>query len=122
MRSIWNVCGETGGAQTDVACPHSDNIDRVNRRVVFNGRKLENRSKGSVAIVIGTELKRILSNFRPRVSCSRHLQSRTTGSGTTQRQLSAGSDNSSPFIHHHNRQRQPSHCAICAAPFNNYSI
>jgi hypothetical protein len=30
---------------------HRDNIDLFNRRVIFNRRKLESHSKGSVAIV-----------------------------------------------------------------------
>jgi hypothetical protein len=57
------VLWETGGAQTDIACLHRDNIDPFCQRLTFNRRKLERRSMGEVAIVIGDELKRILSTL-----------------------------------------------------------
>jgi hypothetical protein len=57
------VLWETGGAQTDIACLHRDNIDPFNQRLTFNRRKLERRSMGEVAIVIGNELKRVLGQL-----------------------------------------------------------
>jgi hypothetical protein len=59
LEILW----ETGGAQTDIACLHRDNIDLFNKRLTFNRRKLERRSLGEVAIVIGDELQRVLSQL-----------------------------------------------------------
>ena len=57
------VLWETGGAQTDIACLHRDSINLFTRRLIFNRRKLERRSMGEVAIVIGDELQRILGQL-----------------------------------------------------------
>ncbi|HUB68042.1 MAG TPA: tyrosine-type recombinase/integrase [Candidatus Methylacidiphilales bacterium] len=57
------VLWETGGAQTDIACLHRDNVDLINRRLTFNRRKLEHRSMGNVAIVIGENLQRVLDEL-----------------------------------------------------------
>ena len=59
------VLWETGGAQTDIACLHRENVDLLHRRLTFNRRKLEHRSMGNVAIVIGESLERVLAQLSP---------------------------------------------------------
>lgn len=60
------VLWETGGAQTDIACLHRDSTNLFTRRLTFNRRKLEKRSLGEVAIVIGEELQRVLGQLPPK--------------------------------------------------------
>ena len=59
LQVLW----ETGGAQTDIACLHRDNVDLASQRLTFNRRKLEHRSMGEVAIVIGESLARVLAQL-----------------------------------------------------------
>ncbi len=59
LQMLW----ETGGAQTDVACLHRDNVDLVRRRITFRRRKLQNRAMGDSAVAIGEGLEKILSQL-----------------------------------------------------------
>ena len=56
LEMLWEI----GGAQTDTARLRRDNVDIFNRRLTYTRQKLENIGQGSVAIVIGDELMRIL--------------------------------------------------------------
>jgi hypothetical protein len=56
LEMLWEI----GGAQTDTARLRRDNVDIYNRRLTYTRQKLENIGQGSVAIVIGDDLMRIL--------------------------------------------------------------
>jgi len=59
LQILW----ETGGAQSDIACLHRDNVDLARQRLMFSRRKLEHRAMGEVAIVIGENLGRVLAQL-----------------------------------------------------------
>jgi integrase len=59
LRMLW----EMGGAQTDTARLHRDNVDLFNRRITYNRQKLESIGQGSVAIVIGDDLIKLLNEL-----------------------------------------------------------
>ncbi len=59
LEMLWEI----GGAQTDTARLHRDHIDLHNRRLLFNRQKLESIGQGSVAIVIGDDLMRLLNQL-----------------------------------------------------------
>ncbi len=59
LEMLWEI----GGAQTDTARLRRDNVDLVNRRLTYSRQKLENIGQGSVAIVIGDDLLKILDQL-----------------------------------------------------------
>jgi Phage integrase family len=59
LQMLWEI----GGAQTDTARLHRDNVDLFNRRVTYNRQKLESIGQGSVAIVIGDDLMKLLNEL-----------------------------------------------------------
>ena len=59
LKMLWEI----GGAQTDTARLHRDNIDLFNRRITYNRKKLESIGQGSVAIVIGDALMEVLNEL-----------------------------------------------------------
>ena len=56
---LWEI----GGAQTDTARLRRDNVDFFNRRITYNRQKLESIGQGSVAIVIGDDLLKLLNQL-----------------------------------------------------------
>jgi integrase len=59
LKMLWEI----GGAQTDTARLHRDNVDLFNRRITYNRKKLESIGQGSVAIVIGDALMGVLNEL-----------------------------------------------------------
>jgi hypothetical protein len=59
LQMLWEI----GGAQTDTARLHRDNVDLFNRRITYNRQKLESIGQGSVAIVIGDDLMKLLNEL-----------------------------------------------------------
>jgi hypothetical protein len=59
LEMLWEI----GGAQTDTARLHRDHIDVYNQRIFYNRQKLESIGQGSVAIVIGDDLMRLLDRL-----------------------------------------------------------
>jgi len=59
LQMLWEI----GGSQTDTARLHRDNIDLFNRRLTYSRKKLESIGQGSVAIVIGDELMKLLNEL-----------------------------------------------------------
>ncbi len=64
LQMLWEI----GGAQTDTARLHRDNVDLFNRRITYNRQKLESIGQGSVAIVIGDDLMKLLNEL-PQEGC-----------------------------------------------------
>jgi hypothetical protein len=63
FRNYLQMLWEIGGAQTDTARLHRDNVDLFNRRITYNRQKLESIGQGSVAIVIGDDLMKLLNQL-----------------------------------------------------------
>lgn len=59
LEMLW----ETGGAQSDIAGLHRDNVNLAQARLTFGRRKLRNKNKGAVAIVIGRKLFALLEKL-----------------------------------------------------------
>jgi hypothetical protein len=59
LEMLWEI----GGAQTDTARLRRENVDLLNRRLTYTRQKLENIGQGSVAIVIGDDLRRVLDQL-----------------------------------------------------------
>ena len=59
LQMLW----EMGGSQTDTARLRRDNIDLFNRRITYSRLKLESIGQGSVAIVIGDDLMKLLEKL-----------------------------------------------------------
>jgi len=59
LQMLWEI----GGAQTDTARLHRNNVDLFNRRITYNRQKLESIGQGSVAIVIGDDLIKLLNEL-----------------------------------------------------------
>jgi hypothetical protein len=59
LEMLWEI----GGAQTDTARLHRDNVDLFNRRITYSRQKLESIGQGSVAIVIGDDLLKLLNQL-----------------------------------------------------------
>jgi integrase len=59
LEMLWEI----GGAQTDTARLRRENVDLFNRRLTYTRQKLENIGQGSVAIVIGNDLMKILEQL-----------------------------------------------------------
>ena len=59
LQMLWH----TGGAQTDTARLHRDNIDLLNQRITYNRQKLASRGRGKVAIAIGELLMSLLKEL-----------------------------------------------------------
>ena len=64
LEMLWEI----GGAQTDTARLRRENVDLLNRRLTYTRQKLENIGQGSVAIVIGDDLLRVLDQL-PQEGC-----------------------------------------------------
>jgi hypothetical protein len=63
FRHYLEMLWEIGGAQTDTARLQRDNVDLFNRRITYNRQKLESIGQGSVAIVIGDDLMKLLNQL-----------------------------------------------------------
>jgi hypothetical protein len=59
LQMLWEI----GGAQTDTARLHRDNVDIFNRRINYSRKKLESIGQGSVSIVIGEDLMKLLDEL-----------------------------------------------------------
>lgn len=60
FRLYLELCWETGGSQTDIACLHAEDIDWANRRLYYERVKLKSRGQGLACLVIGSKLESIL--------------------------------------------------------------
>jgi integrase len=56
---LWEI----GGSQSDTAKLHRENVDLFNRRINYSRQKLESIGQGSVAIVIGDDLMKLLKKL-----------------------------------------------------------
>lgn len=59
LEMLWLM----GGAQTDTARLHRDNIDLIERRMTYDRQKLASSGKGRVVIAIGEALMNLLSKL-----------------------------------------------------------
>jgi integrase len=63
FRLYLEVLWEIGGAQTDTARLRRENVDLLNCQRTYNRQKLENAGQGSVAILIGDDLRKVLEQL-----------------------------------------------------------